>query len=141
MSAERSYGLAPPVVLLQEGVDWHRHVAPPVGITDENHIIILNSDIIFDGRTSFTSLFLLGYLHNRIIGIMRIIIFRNNLKQRATGHLSYHFCYDMGITLRYVTDTIVFTGMGEKNHENLFVCQCFVHNTVICCVFTFIFRC
>ena len=50
MGAEGNDGLALPVVFLDKRIDSHRHFAPPIGITDENDIVILYGCIALNGQ-------------------------------------------------------------------------------------------
>ena len=57
---ERNDALAHPVVFLYKGIDTHRHFAPAVGIADENHIVILDSNVALHSQPySGTSLSLI----------------------------------------------------------------------------------
>ena len=45
MRTERDKGLAAEVVFVEERVERHRHIVPPVGESDEDHIVVIE---IFD---------------------------------------------------------------------------------------------
>lgn len=41
MRTERDKGLAAEVVFVEERVERHRHIVPPVGESDEDHIVVI----------------------------------------------------------------------------------------------------
>lgn len=62
MCAERYYGLALPAVFFYECIHGHRQVAPPVGITYEDSVVILDCGISLDCRARLGGQFPLGHL-------------------------------------------------------------------------------
>ena len=48
MGTKRDDRLSLPIMLFNEGTDRHRHVSPPVGIADIDHVIVLYCNIALD---------------------------------------------------------------------------------------------
>ena len=106
MGAERDDGFALPIVLLDERIDRHWHVAPPVRITDEDDVVILYLYIPFDDRTRLDIQFPFGYFRTFriIIGIRR---YRLDVEEVAIRFDGYHFGKDVGVAFLNVSYGII----------------------------------
>lgn len=106
MGAERDDSLAMPVVLLNERIYGHRHITPPVGVTDEDDVVILYRSIALNGRTGLVVQFMLGNLRafRVAIGIRND---RQDLEKFAFRFCGNHFGYDVGIPLFNVSYGII----------------------------------
>lgn len=115
MCAERNYGLSLPVMLFDESIYRHGLVAPPVGITNEYHIVIFYLHIAFDGRTGFGVHFLFCYFCTFLVGL-GIWLYRFYPKQLATGFFGNHFCYDVCVAFSDITHSIILARPQKECH-------------------------
>lgn len=104
--AEWYHDLVPPVMFLDESIDRHRHFAPPIGIAQENHVIILNSDIAIYFRPGVRLFFTPCHFDTFIIGC-RIRFYGFNMEHISPGCGSNHFRDDMRIPFLNVSHRVV----------------------------------
>ncbi len=112
MGEEGDHGLALPVVFFDEGVEKHRYVAPPVGITDEYGVIFLDIHIALDGGAGVAVQLFLGQIDAFLV-VVRVGFLWHDLEQCATGFLSNHLGDDFSVAFVDVADGVVLSGAGE----------------------------
>ena len=120
MGAKGNNGLAFPVVFLNEGVNSHRHVAPPIGITEVHYIIFFNFYIALYFRTCAGFLFLLCLFHAWRV-FCRIRFYRDDVEEFATGLLGNHFRHDVRVPFLDMTYIIILIGSRKESHQYFFI--------------------
>ena len=109
MCAERNNGLAGQIIAFQKVVDDHRHITPPVGITDKNRIIIIHVvHSTGNFRAGIISPFLPGYIQQFTVrrGIWCGSL---NLKEIGSGLFCDHVSDNTGVSFFDHTNAVLFT--------------------------------
>ena len=137
MGVEGDHRFAAQIILLQEGVEDHGHIAPPVRIAQENHVIVRHAaDCFLDRGPEVLALFLpsLGNKGGVIrgIGILRLdaVDVRVCFPPDDLGHIlrvAQDFTVDDHCAVGFFCGHIVgICGFrhGEVGHQSLFRCLC-----------------
>ena len=125
MCAERQDDLAHEILSIEEGVDRHRHVAPPNRITEKDDIVLAEiGQLANDFRTGVFFLLLLGGFCRGTV-FLRIRLDGLDFKEVTVRAFGDHLCKNLCVSLLDVADTAcVFVGAREVHDKDTLIASC-----------------
>ena len=120
---EGDNGFARKIVSVEECIQDHRQVSPPVGITDENGIVFIEVlNAVLDRRTGIVVFLLLCVFHQRIV-IGGVRHFGFDAEDIGTGIFLDHIRHVLRVAQRLAADfdraIVLIVRHGEINDQRL----------------------
>ena len=128
--------LAGKIVLVKERVENHRHIAPPVGITDKDIFVgIKVFNRVFDCRSCVIALLFTCKI-NQFVVVGGIGCFRLNTENVSTNGFLNHISHILRIAQRFTVDynctVINIIGHREVHHKIFPVCVTRRRGALVC---------